>query len=93
MERIKQYILKKKYEKAQSIYLIFCWNKYGVLEAKWSGKFDKDGHPLTIYYTDCNGLKDLYYITEWYKESTGMSYGYSFNKTHAENIVKRLNNE
>lgn len=91
MKKIKQYILKKKYKKAKSIYLIFAWAKWGVLEAKWTGKFSKDGHPLTIYYTDCNGERELYYITPWYCESTGIPFGYCFNKSHAENIADKLN--
>lgn len=91
MKDIKHFLLKRKYERARTIYLIFCWVKYGILEAKWTGDIDADGHPLTIHYSDCNGEGELYYIAPWYKESTGIAYGYSFNKAHAKNIVERLN--
>ena len=85
--------LKYKYDKAKPIYLIFCWNGYGVLEAKWTGDFDIEGHPRTIHYSDCNGERDLYYIAPWYRESTGVPVGYAFNKVLAENMAKKLNGE
>ena len=89
----KQFILKRKYNKAKPIYLIFRWYKFGILEAKWTGEIDKEGHPLTIHYTDFNGEREIYYIEPWYTESTGVAYCYCFNKTHAENIVNKLNKE
>lgn len=90
-KKISQKILAYKYEKAKNIYIVGCWARWGVLPAKFSGKFDKEGNPLTIYYTDCNGTQDLYYIHEWYKETTGSTIAYFFNEDQAETLARYLN--
>ena len=85
-----QYYLAKKYEKAKPLYVVCRWYKYGVLECKWAGQFTKDGDPITIYHTDCNGLKDLYYLTPWFNETTGTTIAYFFNKQEADFLAKRM---
>ena len=91
INNIKQKILKYKYKKAKPIYIVACWARWGVLPAKFSGKFDKEGNPLTIYWTDCNGTHDLYYIHKWYSETTGLTFAYFFNEKQAEGLAKHLN--
>lgn len=89
--KIKQKYLERKYRKAKSLYIICYWARYAVLEVKWSGKFDKNGEPLTIHYTDHNGEWEQYYIGSWKTETTGIIYGFTFDKQSAENIVRELN--
>lgn len=91
--KIKQKILKYKYYKAKNIYIVALWARWGVLPAKWTKKFDKEGNPLTIYYTDCNGMQDLYYIIPWYKETTGTTIAYFFNEKQAISLANKLNKE
>lgn len=92
LNNIKQKILKYKYKKAKNIYIIGCWAHWGILTAKYSGQMDKDGNPLTIHFTDHNGLKEEYYIAPWYTETTGIVIGYSFNEKQAKSIVERIIN-
>ena len=66
------------------------FRSWGVLSAKFSGKIDKDGNPLTIHYTDHNGCYERYYIGPWYTETTGFVIGYTFNKNQADAIARRL---
>lgn len=93
MEKSYQRKLRRMYHspKRRKLYCVFLWAKYGVLEAVWTGKFDDDGHPLTIQYTDHNGEYEHYYIAPWYRESTGKPMAYSFNKNMAENLAKYFN--
>lgn len=56
LKKIKQKILQYKYQKAKNIYIVGHWAKWGVLPAKYSGRINKNGDPLIIYYTDCNGV-------------------------------------
>ena len=93
LKKIKQKILKYKYNKAKNIYIVALWAKWGVLPTKWTGKFSKDNNPLTIYYTDCNGMEDLYYITPWYNETTGVTIAYFFNEKQAVLLANKLNKE
>lgn len=93
LKKIKQKILQYKYQRAKNIYIVGCWAKWGILPAKYSGKINKNGDPLTIHYTDCNGMRDLYYITAWYNETTGITVAYFFNEKEAMSLVKKLNKE
>ena len=88
--KLKQKILSYKYNKAQKIYIICKWYDYAILEAKYSGKIDQDGHPLTIHFTDHNGEYNYYYIAPWYTETTGATICYAFNKIMAQNLLKQL---
>ena len=87
LKKIKQKILKNKYNKARKLYIIGRWAHWGLLSAKYAGKIDEEGNPLTIHYTDHNGLYEQYYIGPWYTETTGHVIGYSFNRKQAENIA------
>ena len=91
LKKIKQKILEYKYKKAKNIYIVGLWARWGVLPAKYSGKIDRNGDPLTIYYTDCNGTYDLYYITPWYNETTGITIAYFFNEKQAISLANQLN--
>ena len=91
-KKLNQKILKYKYKKAKEIYIVGLWARWGVLPAKYY-KIDKEGNPLTIYYTDCNGEWELYYIHEWYKETTGVTVAYFFNREQAESLARILNNK
>lgn len=71
MLKIKQKILEYKYKKARTIYIVCFWADWAILPAKFANKFDKDGNPLTIQWTDHNGCYEEYYIAPWYHESTG----------------------
>ena len=85
---LKQKILAYKYKNAPSLYIICKWCGYGILEAKYSGKVDKEGHPLTIHFTDHNGEYNYYYIAPWYNETTGATICYTFNKEMANSLLK-----
>lgn len=67
------------------------WSRWGVLEARWSGKFDENGEPLTIQYSDHNGTYESYFLAPWYKETSGGVYGYSFNERRAKAIAEAKN--
>jgi len=86
--KIKQKFLEYKYKKAKEIYIICLWAKWGILPAKFY-KIDKNGEPLTIQWTDHNGIYEEYYIAPWYHESTGAKF-YSFNKQKAEFLVTAM---
>lgn len=90
-KKIKQIILKRKYKNTKKIYIVCLWAKWAVLEAQFTGRLDKNGDPLTIQYTDHNGLCEQYYIAPWYKETTGLTIAYFFNKTQAQELAKLLN--
>ncbi len=90
IEKIKQKILRYRYKRAREIYIIGRWARWGVLSAKFSGKIDKEGNPLTIHYTDHNGLYEQYYISPWYTETTGRVIGYSFNKEQAQWLADKM---
>lgn len=90
IEKIKQKILRYRYKRAREIYIIGRWARWGVLSAKFTGKIDKDGNPLTIHYTDHNGYYERYYIGPWYTETTGHVIGYSFNKEQAQWLADKM---
>lgn len=93
LKKIKQKILKYKYKKAKNIYIVGFWARWGVLPVKYSGKININGDPLTICYTDCNGRQDLYYITPWYNETSGITIAYFFNEKQAISLANKLNKE
>lgn len=91
--KLNQFYLKKRYQKARKIYVICLWARYGVLECRWSGKFDKTGSPLTIHWDDHNGERETYTIVPFYRESTGSTRYYSFSKESAKYLAEKLNGE
>ena len=93
LKAIQQKFLKHKYKKAKEIYIVVLWAKWGVVPVKYTKKIDKNGDPLIIYYTDCNGVQDLYYITQWYNETTGITIAYFFNEKEAKSLAQKLNKE
>ena len=90
--QLKQKILKYKYKKAKNIYIVGCWAQWGILPAKYSGKIDKNGNPLTIQFNDHNGFEEEYYVAPWYQETTGTVIGYFFNREQANALVERIKN-
>lgn len=91
LDKIKFKYLEYRYKKAKKLYIVCLWARYGVLEARFSGKFDKNNHPLTIQYSDHNGMYESYYIAPWYYETTGRTIAYSFNEQNAQTIADELN--
>jgi hypothetical protein len=91
--KLNQFYLEKKYQKARKIYIVCLWARYGVLEARWSGKFNEDGHPLTIHWDDHNGERETYTIVPFYRESTGSTIYYSFTKESAKKLAERFNGQ
>ena len=87
--RIKQKFLAYKYKSAKEIYILCLWAKWSILSAKFY-KYNKQGEPLTIQWTDHNGIYEEYYVAPWYHESTGARL-YSFNKNEIENVAKYKN--
>jgi len=90
-DKIKFKYLEKKYQKAKKVYIVCLWARYGVLEARFSGKFDKDNNLLTIQYSDHNGEYESYFIAPWYYETTGATIAYSFNEQDAQILANKLN--
>lgn len=86
-------IIEKKYNKAKEIYIICRWIKFGILTEKYYGHLDKNNQPLIIHWNDHNGEYESYDIIPWYQATTGAVYCYTFNKKHAEAIIKFLEKE
>lgn len=90
LDRIKFKYLKYRYNKARKIYIVCCWARWGVLQARFSGKFNEKNQPLTIQYSDHNGTHESYYIAPWYLETTGLTIAYFFNEKDAEYLANSL---
>ena len=88
--QLKQKILKKIYNKAKNIYIVCRWAKWAVLPARFY-KFDKKGYPLTIYFTDHNGMFEEYSIVHWHNETSGVCLAYFFNEAEAQQVAYFLN--
>lgn len=87
-KKVKQLLLRRKYNKAIDIYIIGCWAKKGILTEKYYRKLNSDGHPLIIHWNDHNGEYESYDIIPWYRATSGTVYCYTFNKDHAKTILK-----
>lgn len=83
--------LRYKYNKAKEIYIVALWARFGVLKAKFSGKFDKNNEPLTIQYSDHNGEYESYHVAPWYLETTGITVAYFFTEERAKILTDTLN--
>ena len=90
LNKLKQLLLKRKYNKAIDIYIIGSWAKIGILTEKYYGKLNINKEPLIIHWNDHNGEYESYDIIPWYHATTGKVYCYTFNKHHAELILKIL---
>lgn len=75
------------------IYAVFLWAKWAVVEVPWSGEYDKTGMPLVYTYYDCNGCCDEYRLVPINHVSSGVFYGWFFDKAAAENSTVFLNEE
>lgn len=87
--KLKQKILEKKYKKAQPLYIIGLWAKYGIMEYKYANSFNEQGVPMVIIYDDHNGTFEEYKIIPYYKATTGFIYDYAFSRERAEEKLKK----
>lgn len=75
---------KKYLDSCKSIYVVCCWAQPLMLEAKWSGKFNKDNQPLVWIYDDHNGTCDNYFLRSVTSITSGGIYNWYFDKQLAK---------
>lgn len=93
IKKIQQFILKYKYYHSnKKIYVVGLWADWTIIPCVYAGYKDKSNDPLIIMYSDHNGLYESYYITQWYKCTSGSTLAYFFNKQEALILVDFLKN-